>query len=507
MAKVCMVRKNAYFDSMFLMQVSRRLEGEPGVERAAVVLATENNKRLLSDLGFSAPEIQAAGPNDLVVALEAETEEVAQGVLGRLDAFLSRRQPEGEALPRTLDAALELLPEANLAVISLPGRYAAPEARAALERNLNVFLFSSGLSVEEELSLKELAHRKGLLLMGPDCGTAIIAGVGLGFANVVRRGRIGAIASSGTGLQEFTTLVHRAGEGISQAIGTGSRDLSDEIRGLSTLVALEVLERDPDTQVIVPISKPPGKKTLGKLLPRLERCEKPVVLCMLGIEPDRITTELPVVETMEEAAAQAVRLVGGSPESSFKDWEKPLAQERARFSRNQRYIRGIFAGGTFCYQAQLILQRQGIEAWSNAPLDPRFALPDPTTSKGHTLVDMGSEEFTEGRPHPMIDPTLRRERILKEAEDEEVAVLLLDFILGHSASPDPVGELLPAIREAKERVASRGGYLCVVASVCGTEEDPQRLSAQVSALERAGVVVLTSSAQAARFAAQLVEGK
>lgn len=272
-------------------------------------------------------------------------------------------------------------------------------------------------------------------------------------------------------------------------------------------MALEILEQDPDTQVIVLISKPPGQKTLRALLSRLEHCGKPVVLCLLGIESSRIGIELPVVETMEEAAAQAVRIVGSFPESSFEDWERLLAQERARFSRNQRFIRGIFAGGTFCYQAQQILRREGIEVWSNAPLDPRFALPDPTTSKGHSLVDMGSEEFTEGRPHPMIDPTLRRKRILAESEDPEVAVLLLDFILGYGASPDPVGDLLPAIREARERVASRGGYLCVVASVCGTEEDPQRLSAQVSALEQAGVLVFPSSAQAARFSARLVKDK
>src|SRR5690606_14776291 len=125
-----------------------------------------------------------------------------------------------------------------------PGVYAAFEAFRALENNLNVMMFSDNVTVEDEIKLKDLAVKKDLLMMGPDCGTAIINGVGLCFANKIKRGPIGLVAASGTGLQEVTVLIDQFGGGISQAIGVGGRDLSKDVMGRMTLHAINALNAD-----------------------------------------------------------------------------------------------------------------------------------------------------------------------------------------------------------------------------------------------------------------------
>ena len=504
------IKRNQYFDSVFLMQVAKRLSEEPGIEQVAALMGTEKNKGLLAEIGFENAEISSAAANDLIIALKGKSPSTIEVILENLDAWLFRK-PVGvsKAVSRTLDEALARQPHANLAVVSLPGEYAAREARRALERGLNVFLFSSNVPVEDELSLKQYARERGLIVMGPDCGTAIIAGVGIGFANVVRPGPIGVIGSTGTGLQEFTSLVHQGGSGISHAIGTGSGDLSDAIGGISTLSALEALEADPQTNVVAVLSKPPGAKTLPLLVERLNRCRKPVVACFLGIGkyPSENDIGFETARTLDEAATLATQLATGKPVVrtgvGSQEVQALVAKERAGMASEQKYIRGIFAGGTFCYQAQQVMREAGLVVYSNAPLDGMLSLADPLRSEAHTLVDMGAEMFTEGRPHPMIDATLRRERILAEAQHPQVAVLLLDFILGYNASPDPVGDLLETIAEAKLTASQRGGYLSVVASVCGTEGDPQNLQEQTRALEEGGVVVLPSSAQTALFSRTL----
>lgn len=511
MARGLVVRKNQYFDSVFLMGVSKRISAVKGVQRNAVLMGSEANKKLLADIGFAGAPIDAAQPNDLIVAVIADTQEAVDEVLANLDAFLQAGVAGSTAVrARSLEEGLAQKPHANLAVISVPGEYAAREARKALQAGLHVFLFSDNVTIDDELALKRLAAEKGLLLMGPDCGTSLIGGVGIGFANAVRRGPIGAIGPSGTGLQEFTTQVHHAGSGISHAIGTGSHDLSDQVGGLTTLSALDALEADPQTEIIALISKPPGAETLARLAGRLKRCKKPVVGCFLGAEQEIDAGPMfRRARLIDEAVELAVMQVTGrpcTPAAAFAP-EQMAAAERDAASRapRQRYVRGLFAGGTFCYQAQQVFRDAGLEVHSNTPLDLRLRLLDPDRSVGHTLVDMGDDRYTVGRPHPMIDGTVRRERILAEGRDPEVAVLLLDFVLGYNAAADPVGELLEAIVEAKQRAQERGGALTVVASVCGTDGDPQGLAQQVRALEQSGVIVFRSSAQAARFSSMLVE--
>jgi len=493
------------------MRVAKRLTEQKGVLQAAALMGTEKNKSLLAEIGVAGKEISMATPNDLILAVKAENQQVIEEVLGNIDRWLQPPPDRAKTIPlRTLEEAIARLPQANLAVVSVPGQYAAREAQKALAHGLNVFLFSDHVPIEEEMSLKRYARDHGLIVMGPDCGTAIIGGIGIGFANAVRRGPIGVIGASGTGIQEFTTLVHRAGSGISHALGTGSRDLFAAIGGISFLSALEALESDHQTQVIAIIAKPPDPLVLANLRPRISRCPKPVVACFLGLPSKEFLAHVPgqIARTLDEAATLAVQLATGKTPPSFNIEPSALPvlirRERAGMNPEQKYLRGIFAGGTFCYQAQQILKEAGILGYANAPLEGNKRLPDSHRSIEHTLIDMGADEFTAGRPHPMIDSRLRFERLLAEGQDPEVAVMLLDFILGFNAAPNPAGDLVPAIAGAKQEAQKRGGYLSVVASVCGTEEDPQNLKEQIKLLKETGAVVFPSSAQATQFCALLL---
>jgi FdrA protein len=539
MVKRLLVRKNRYFDSVFLMQVAHTLAGQPGVKDAFALMGTDANRKVLEGLGYGtgtlAGELAAAGPNDLVFALEGE-EAAVQALASDPDRWLSRG-PAGtsaaaaggsaaggaggtvrEREPRSLEESLALRPEAGVAVISVPGEYAAREARNAISLGLNVFLFSSNVSVEDELSLKQQARDRGLIVMGPDCGTSYLSGAGIGFANAVRRGPIGIVGPSGTGMQEFCSLVHQSGSGISHGIGTGSRDLSDTIGGISTMTAIDALEKDPGTKVITLLSKPAGVETTGRIMQRLADCGKPAVMCVLGAP----STEAPAygalahgaptsapggrlrfVSTIDAAVSVALEAVGMRPLAALQGDTSSLqaaaAVEVARMHPSQRWLRGVFAGGTFCYQSQAILGAAGLILHSNSPLPGMRQLDDPRVSREHSMVDMGAEIFVEGRPHPMIDATLRKARVASEGRDPAVAVLLLDFILGAISSQNPVGDLLDVIVEAKSSALRRGGHLCVAASVCGTSDDAQGLETQSRMLSDAGVLVFPSNAQAALF--------
>ena len=504
------VKKNRYFDSVFLMAVARRIGEQPGIEDAAAVMGSTANKLVLVKMGFTETGLADAGPSDLIVALRGETEAV-NGLLANIEQWLVR--PESTlagATALSLDDAWTQQKASNLVVISVPGEYAAREARAALEHGMNVFLFSDHVPLEDEISLKQKASEAGLIVMGPDCGTAIISGTGIGFANVVRRGSIGVVASSGTGLQEFTSLVHRSGAGISHGFGTGGRDLSDAVGGISTLTAIDALEKDPGTQAIAVVSKPPGQDTLERIVQRLNRCSKPVAACFLGLASSNrpSAARFEICPTLDDVVTTSLRLAStattSTPLQLPDGYSDLLESEVESMGADQMYVRGLFAGGTFSYQAQQVMRDGGIIVHSNAPLEGMRPLDDANSSVENTLVDMGADEFTIGVPHPMIDATQRRERILDEAGDPHVAVLLLDFILGYNASPDPAGDLVEAIVEAKRRCDEKGLYLSVVASVCGTDEDPQGLEEQEQVLVDAGAVVFPSNAQASQFARDIL---
>ncbi len=503
------VKRSAYFDSVTLMLAQREVRAQPGVEEAGMVLATEANRALLREAGLLTPEAEAAGPDDLVVSVRADSEDAAAAALAFAERTLTQRREVaasgGAYRPRTISAARRILPGATLAAISVPGRYAGTVAREALSEGLHVFLFSDNVSLETEVALKAMASARGLLLMGPDCGTAHLGGVGLGFANQIRRGRVGLVAAAGTGLQEVASLIHRAGGGVSHAIGTGGRDISEAVGGAAMLRGVAALAADPGTAVIVLIAKPPHPAVARRLLGAAQAAGKPVVLAFVGA---RAASSGAVVgaETLEDAAAAAVRLAGEGAVEAAPSQTLP-AQEAGRLLPGQQFLRGLFSGGTLCAEAQALLHPPLGRIFSNAPLRHEDRVDGTAAARGHTVLDLGADEFTQGRLHPMIDPSLRLQRLAQEAADPDVGVLLLDVVLGFAADRDPAGTLAPVVAEARQRALDQGRYLCVVGSLCGTDEDPQDLHAQEAALLEAGMVLEGSNARAARLAGRVLVGR
>ena len=509
MATKCVIRRSEYHDSVTLMETARELTRLPGVVDAAVVMATDANKSILRQAGLLVPEIKAATANDLVIVVRAESDEVAGRALEAAEKHLARR-PEAAGAgvgpgfqPRTVRGAVRASPGANLAVISVAGQYAAAEAWEALRNGLHVLLFSDNVPIEDEIALKRYAVEHDLLMMGPGCGTAIINGVALGFADVVPRGPAGIVAAAGTGLQEVSTLLARLDVGISQGIGTGGRDTTEQVGGLTMLAGLEALQADPQTQVLLLVSKSPAPTVAARVLEQVKRSAKPTVVCFLGGDPALIQAAGAIpAHTLQEAACLAAAQVSKTSEVSEDFGSQSLLKQRLK--PGQRYLRGLFSGGTLAAEALVVWGEMLGDVRSNVATDPRLKLRDATRSEGHCAVDLGEDEFTVGRPHPMIDNELRIRRLMQEAGDPEVAVVVLDVVLGYGAHPDPAGELGPAIRQARERAAGEGRELIVVASVTGTEGDPQGLSRQVRALEENGAIVASCNAAAARLAGLIV---
>jgi FdrA protein len=509
MIKKCIVRKNEYHDSVVLMRITENIQKIEGVDKAAIVMATDNNKKLLEEMDLLTKDAKEASPNDLLIAIEVKKEEKLNEVMLKIDEFLTKRIQEIAEMgfPKSLESALEVLPDANLVIISVPGQFASFEAKKALEKNLNVFLFSDNVPLEDEIELKRLAYEKNLLLMGPEAGTAIINGVGLGFANVVDRGPIGIVGASGTGIQEVASIISRE-SGISQAIGVGGRDLSEEVGGIMTIEGIKALEDDGETKVIVVIAKSSTPKVQEKVLSVIKKCKKPIIVDFIGSDISIISSAgaIPAL-TLEGAAMKAVALIKGKKPKEIEftlpksEITSIINSESQRFTSSQKYVRGLFSGGSFCDEAMLIMNRWLSKIYSNVANKQKFRLEDPYTSIEHTCIDMGASPFTVGKPHPMIDFSLRKLRLLKEAKDPEVAVILLDVVLGYGAHQDPAGELAPIISQAKSIAQKDGRYLSVVASICGTIKDPQGFNMQKKKLKDVGVVVMPSNAQAARMAA------
>jgi FdrA protein len=511
------IRTGAYYDSAVLMQLQRALAALPGISDAGVVMGTAANKDILTQSGLLAPEVQAAAADDLVIVVRAQDGAAAQAALDQVDALLTQRRRgiEQDYLPKSLESAVEMLPEAQWVMISVPGRYAASVARHALRLGKNVFLYSDNVTLDDEVSLKQAAAENGLVVMGPDCGTAIVNGIGLGFANRVRRGPIGLVAASGTGLQQVSSRIHQLGGGITHALGTGGRDLSEAVGAVTARQALDLLRRDPGTKVLVLISKPPSPQVADELLSAARAAGKPVVVDLLGYCPRaRQVDNLYYASTFDEAATLAIELANRvtKDEGRETDQARNTTQDEEllrwmaaeQFSAGQRYLRGLFSGGTLAYEAQLLLQDYVPAVYSNAPLKKEHRLENSMVSQEHTIVDLGEDEFTVGRLHPMMDNDLRIRRLQQEADDPEVAVVLLDVVLGYGAHPDPASELAPAIARARATAEEAGRHLAVIAVVVGTDEDPQGLSAQVEQFKAAGAYVETSNNAAVRHVGRLL---
>ncbi|NCC52654.1 MAG: acyl-CoA synthetase FdrA [Spartobacteria bacterium] len=508
MSVIGRIRQGIYFDSVTLMNMGRELSGMEGVVDAAIVMGTHENKAILQAAGLLIDLFADTSDSDLLIGVKLDDPSKEEQILEAVDVLLSKRKEVSEGdntfLPQSLDGALTVLPDANLVLISIAGRYAAFEAQKALDQGRHVMMFSDNVSIEDEVALKIVAREKGLLVMGPDCGTAIINGVPLAFANVVRRGKIGIVAASGTGLQEVSCLIHNAGAGISQAIGTGGRDVKKQVGGIMFIEGLKALLDDAETETVLLVSKPPDADVLAAVNAIVASSSKPVVSMFLGASGagDNNPQSLEEAALMSVALAQKKSLDDVRSELKQRD-EVLLAQAeelRNKCTGKQQYIRGLFSGGTFCTEAQLILEDmvKG-DMYANAPAGRVQSLEDAMHSVAHTFVDLGEDEFTVGRPHPMIDYTLRNKRIADEADDAETAVILLDIVLGYGSNMNLVEELKDVITDAARKVV-------VVCSVTGTDMDPQNRGAVISMLRKSGAVVLPSNAAACLLAGYVVSG-
>lgn len=498
------IRKDSYHDSVFLLRLSQAAKGLAGVDDAVVAMGTPQNRELLLASGYSAGELEKAGPNDLVIAVRGSA--APEAIEAGIEQLLQAKKPEtagpAAASATSLSAAIEADPGANLVLVSVPGEWAAREAHRALGLGRHVLLFSDNVSVEEELALKREAVERGLMMMGPDCGTAIVNGVPLAFANAVRRGTIGVVGAAGTGIQEITSLLHRLGGGVSQAIGTGGRDLSEKVGGIMTLFGIEALAADPATSVLIVVSKPPAAEVAKRVLEALASTPKPTVVHFVGAapRPDEPERSLYFADSLAEAAEKAARLAGIDVGEGAPPLPSTRIDELAwQLGFSPRLV-GLFCGGTTGAEALSLLGRGGIRVRSNLAKGEELHIAGDERVSGHVLLDLGDDLFTRGRPHPMIEPLLRNERLLVESSTEEGMLLLFDCVLGYGAHADPAGVLAEGIAAANGRCRS----LVAVGSVTGTDDDPQGFGRSKRTLESAGAIVLPDNRRAAEAAVSIL---
>lgn len=485
------IKKGSFQDSVSLMIISRKLSERPEVDQVSVMMGTPANKSMLESTGFWHDDFAEATPNDICVAVRTETEQPAIMDLIReqlekeLSAIASASGSSQQLLKaRRWESACQKLPQANLLLVSVAGEYAASVAKEGLQAGKNVMLFSDNVPLAQELELKTLARERGLIVMGPDCGTAMIAGSPLAFANVSPEGGIGVIGASGTGIQEITSQVALHQQGISHAIGLGGRDLSADIGGLSALTALEMLASDEATQVIAFVSKPPSPQVRTRIIAAMQNVGKPVVALFLGSKPEQHREgNVWLANSLSEAARLAVLLM------------RVARQRQIQPEVAGKGIYGLYAGGTLAAEAAMLLS-----AGLNVPVSESHAQGVMLDAGGHRIVDLGDDSYTLGRPHPMIDPTTRSIEIEKLAAMPEVGVLLLDVVLGYGACEDPAGAVVEALEQVRAR---RAAPLVTIATLTGTEGDPQGRTAQSEKLREAGVAVVETLEEAILLAISL----
>lgn len=497
------VRKGVYYDSVTLLRITQAARSAEGITDAQVAMATELNVDLARALSFQIPD--GVGPNDLLITLRGRDQESVDRGIAAFEAALADAAAAGRAAgglgdgpaPRSVRSAINARPDAPLVLLSVPGQHVLGEAMDAIAAGRHVMVFSDNVPLEHEIALKDAAREAGVLVMGPDCGTAIIGGVGLGFSNVLGEHdgpAVGVIAASGTGAQHLTSLLDDAGVAVSHVLGLGGRDLSEQVAGRSALSALQMLGDDPSTERIVIVSKPPHPEVAAKVTEAASKVGKPVTMILLGQGQPDIT----------EGARTVLRELG----RELPQWRTWGA---APVTGASGALRGLFSGGTLADEAMLVAGEVLGDIRSNIPLREDLALPDGArdggtpqlAGLGHVVVDLGDDEFTRGRPHPMIDPSVKLDLLRAQAADPEVSVILLDVVLGHCAEPDPAAGLAPVIAEA---ISSAGRPLAVIVSLCGTDGDPQGRERQAQALADAGATVYASNAEAARVAASLAAG-
>ena len=489
------VFRDTYVDSVMQLAASRAMNELDGVDWAAAAMATPANLRTLAEEGFSTDDLGSA--NDLFLAVRGRDDDVVQDALSAgADSMFASRAAGGGATPavrahRTIGRAVRELPGSNVAVVSVPGEYAALEAHEALTAGLDVLLFSDNVSIPDEVALKERAAGLGRLLMGPGAGTAMLGGVGLGFANVVRPGPVGIVAAAGTGAQEAMSLLDRWGVGVSAVIGLGGRDLSEAVGGTMAKAAIASLRADPGTDVIFLVSKPPAERVARAVLATADGF--PLVAALVGGAADAEVGGRQPTRTLEGGALAVLDVLGVDRPDVVGNLEQRVTRAGESLDADRTLIRGLFSGGTLCYESLVILGDTVGPVYSNVPLEPSLRVPAPPGS--HICLDLGEEEYTVGRPHPMIDPAARLEMLDEQASDPAVAVVLLDVVLGYGSHQDPASELAPACARAVQQ------GVVVVAYVLGTQSDPQDYARQREILRRAGCIVTETAARASLAAA------
>lgn len=507
------VEKEKYYDSVFLMRLAGKIAAMEGVGNISVGMGTPLNKDTMQDLGLLLPEGEAASPNDLIIALKVADDQTAKKAREAfLELLTAQEGPKGEKKYRLLDSMSRIVKDRNLAVISLAGRYAAAEAMKALKMGMNVFMFSDNVPLEEEIELKTYAHEHGLLMMGPDCGLSFIGGTAIGLCSKVRRGPVGIAAASGSGMQEVMNIIHKLGSGVSHAIGVGGRDLRAEVGGITMLQSIDLLEKDPDTAVIVLISKPPARETAEKIFARVRQCKKPVVAQFINSD-SALAHEAGAYasDSFENTARLAIALSKGevyTPEREENAFVRllPLAREEAgKMLESQKYLRGLYCGGSLAEETLTLAYDRLGPIYGNIAFSDEYMLDDPFHSKGDCMIDIGAEAFTAGKPHVAIDPSPRIDRFVQEARDPETAVILMDMLLGYALCEDPAGMMKQVIIEEKARAKAEGRHLTVIASICGSDLDPQDMTAQEQILKDAGVIVLSNNGEASRLAALIIQ--
>lgn len=494
---------DTYVDSVVALRGMRAMRELDGVQWATAAVTTPANLQALREEGVTDERLDAATANDFCLAVRADDDDIAdQALQAGQEAVFSARPKQANAAaraPRTVRDAVAAAEEANVAIVSVPGDYAALAAYQSLSAGMHVLLFSDNVPLADEVALKSYARSRGLLVMGPGAGTAMLAGTGIGFANAVSPGRVGVVAAAGTGAQEAMTLLDRWGVGVSQVIGVGGRDLSTAVDGRMALSGVEYLREDPATEAILLVSKPPAREVAQKVIDAAGGT--PLVAALIGLDdhgldvPDSVT----LAGTLETGVAETLRALGQQPPDTTRLYGPTLAAARARIGGQRHTVRGLFSGGTLCYESLVLLGRLLGPVYSNTPINPEWDLPAPAGS--HQCLDLGEEEYTRGRPHPMIDPEARIEVLREHAADGSVAAIILDVVLGYGSNPDPAGALAPVCAE----IMADGGPQ-VVAYVLGTDRDPQRRSAQSDTLVDAGCIVTETAARASLAAAALATG-
>ncbi len=500
------VVRGKYYDSVTLMLAARELKNIDEVTDASLSMATEANLKLLESAGYNVGNL-SANPSDLVIALECEgldREEALGKALEMLEAPRTQSKDQStEYRPKSVDGALSVFPDSNLALISVAGQYAGNVARNCLERGLNVMLYSDNVPLDIEMKLKDLASRSGLIVMGPDCGTVIIRGTGIGFANACPVGPVGIVAAAGTGLQEVHVQLARREVGVLHGIGTGGRDVKEEIGGVSFLSAMDALLQDDEIEYLVLIGKPPSDKVYQAIIDKARKSEKSIVIGFLGSEPSQndMAEGAYVCKTLEETAAVTAALANGedvkTTRESLQRIDPELMKQCERRARRKGYLRGLFSGGTLAFESQYIVSHRLGSIFSNVPLEPEHKLSDSLKPEGNCIIDYGEDEFTQGKLHPMIDATFRCEKLLEQLNDNNVGVVLIDVVIGYGSHPDPASEIAATIGKTNQ-----DDLPLIIAYVCGTDDDPQNLTRQTEILQKAGVVVCKSNAQAALLASE-----